>query len=163
MKIIYFRYFLKVWILTSLLVFYSADTTAQRKKKRQAQLQTVVTTAKSYLGTPYQWGGNTKKGIDCSGLIYNSYKAAGIEIPRVAEDQSKYGKSKGWDDVRTGDVVTFKFKEKREKWWHSGIITQVSGDQIKFIHASTSRGVTEDNLLSDYYKSNVKRIRRIIK
>ena len=145
------------------LLCVSTSAEAQNKKKRQAQLQTVVTTAKSYLGTPYQWGGNTKKGIDCSGLIYNSYKAAGIEIPRVAEDQSKYGKSKGWDDVRTGDVVTFKFKEKREKWWHSGIITQVSGDQIKFIHASTSRGVTEDNLLSDYYKSNVKRIRRIIK
>lgn len=136
---------------------------AQGKKKRKAQLNTVIVTARNYIGTPYRFGGNSKSGIDCSGLIHNSYAAAGIKIPRTAKEQSKYGKSKGWDQIRTGDVVTFKFKEKREKWWHSGIVTRVSDDQVKFIHASTSRGVVEDNLMSDYYQKNVKRIRRIIK
>jgi probable lipoprotein NlpC len=156
---------LATYLIASTLIFvcvvHPAD--AQRKKKRKAQLNTVLVTAKSYVGTPYQWGGNTKRGIDCSGLIHNSYKAAGIKVPRNAKEQSKYGKSKGWNEIREGDVVTFKFKEKREKWWHAGIVTKVSSDQVRFVHASTSRGVIEDNLLSDYYKKNVKRIRRIIK
>jgi probable lipoprotein NlpC len=155
------RYILPLMIV---LLWAAQPAEAQRKKKkRQAQLNTVVVTAKTYIGTPYRFGGNTKSGIDCSGLIHNSYAAAGIKIPRTAKEQSKYGKSKGWNEIRTGDVVTFKFKEKREKWWHSGIVTRVSGDQVKFVHASTSRGVVEDNLMSDYYKKNVKRIRRIIK
>lgn len=150
-------------ILSILLLGVQPSLGQGKKKKRKAQLQTVIGTAKNYIGTPYRFGGNTSSGIDCSGLIHNSYQAAGIKIPRTAKEQSKYGKSKGWDQIRAGDVVTFKFKDKREKWWHSGIVTRVADDQIKFIHASTSRGVVEDNLMSDYYKNNVKRIRRIIK
>ena len=136
---------------------------AQSRKDRKKQLAVVIATAKSYKGTPYQYGGLTKKGIDCSGLIYNSYKAAGIKVPRTAKEQTKIGKSKGWEDLREGDIVLFKFKEKGEKWWHSGMITEVKGDQIKFIHASSSRGVVESDLMSDYYKSNVKRFQRVIK
>lgn len=136
---------------------------AQKKKKREAQLSTVITTAKSYIGTPYQYGGTSKKGIDCSGLIYNSYNAAGISIPRTAQQQAKIGKSQSWESLREGDIVTFKFKEKGEKWWHAGLITKVSKDKVYFIHASSSRGVIESDLLNDYYRKNVKRIQRIIK
>lgn len=147
-----------------MLILGMHDAEAQRKKKkRQEQLNTVVVTARNYIGTPYRFGGNNTSGIDCSGLIHNAYAAAGIKIPRTAKEQSKYGKSKDWSQIKTGDVVTFKFKEKREKWWHSGIVTKVGNSQVKFIHASSSRGVVEDNLTSDYYKKNVKRIRRIIK
>jgi cell wall-associated NlpC family hydrolase len=150
-------------VLLALILFAGQEATAQRKKKREAQLTTVVTTAKSYIGTPYKWGGNSRNGIDCSGLIHNSYKAAGIKIPRTAKEQSKYGSSKGWDQIREGDVVTFKFKDNGEKWWHAGIVSQVSTETVKFVHASTSRGVTESDLMSDYYRKNVKRIRRVIK
>ncbi len=135
----------------------------KKKKKRKSETEAVINTAKSYIGTPYLWGGNSKAGMDCSGLIHLSYKAAGYNIPRTAKEQSKYGKNRGWNGIQPGDVVFFKFKEKRSKWWHSGMITEVKGDQIKFIHASTSRGVTESNLMSDYYKKNVKGFRRWIK
>ena len=74
-----------------LLGIHSAEA-QRKKKKRQEQLKTVVVTARNYIGTPYRFGGNNKSGIDCSGLIHNSYAAAGIKIPRTAKEQSKYGK-----------------------------------------------------------------------
>lgn len=153
-------------IFILVILFFGVGNVAfaqKKKKKRKSETEAVINTAKSYIGTPYLWGGNSKSGMDCSGLIHVSYKAAGYNTPRTAKEQSKFGKNRGWDGIKPGDIVFFKFKEKRSKWWHSGMITEVKGDQIKFIHASTSRGVTESNLMSDYYKKNVKGFRRWIK
>jgi probable lipoprotein NlpC len=151
-------------VLIVLLCVIASPAIAQKKKhRRKSQTEAVINTAKSYIGTPYLWGGNSKAGIDCSGLIHLSYKAAGFNIPRTAKEQSKYGANTGWNGLKPGDIVFFKFKENRSKWWHSGLITEVNGDQIKFIHASSSRGVTESNLMSDYYRTNVKGFRRLIK
>lgn len=134
-----------------------------QNKKKQKKIDHVIATGKSYIGTPYRYGGNTKAGIDCSGLIQNSYKTIGVKLPRTAKEQSKIGNKKGWDHLRPGDIVYFKFKEKGNKWYHSGMITKVSDSSIKFIHASSSRGVVESELLSDYYRKNVKNFRRVIK
>lgn len=134
-----------------------------QSRKKQKRIDTVIAEAKSYIGTPYVWGGNTKAGVDCSGLIYHCYKKIDVKLPRTAKEQSKIGGAKSWGSIRPGDIVYFKFKEKREKWYHSGMITSVKGDEITFIHASSSRGVVESNLNSDYYKKNVKKFRRVIK
>ncbi|MFT6866739.1 MAG: putative lipoprotein NlpC [Cyclobacteriaceae bacterium] len=134
-----------------------------QSKKKQKHIDRVIAEARTYIGTPYVWGGNTKMGIDCSGLIYHCYKKIDVNLPRTAQDQSKIGSSKSWGSIRPGDIVYFKFKEKREKWYHSGLITSVNGDEIKFIHASSSKGVVESNLNIDYYKKKVKAFRRVIK
>ncbi len=152
-------------IILSILVCLSilSFSEAQSKRKRKIIIA-VVTEARTYRGTPYQWGGMSQRGIDCSGLIYNSFQKVGIDLPRTAKEQSKIGKRKGWGGIRPGDIVYFKFKEKGEKWWHSGMITDTSDtNNIKFIHASSSRGVIESTLNLDYYKKNVKKFRRVIK
>lgn len=158
---------MKFFSLVSIILIFNFISTpevqAQGKKKRR-KISTAISSARGYIGTPYVYGGNTKRGIDCSGLIYNCYKSIGVKLPRTAKEQSKIGSSKNWGSVREGDIVFFKFKQKGEKWWHSGMVTNAKDQKnIKFIHASTSRGVVESNLNSDYYEKNVKKFRRVIK
>ena len=154
----------KYIVIIFLLFGVCFSVSAQKKKKRRKQnIETVIATGRSYVGTPYKWGGNSKSGIDCSGLIHHSYKRIGITLPRTAKQQSKVGKKRGWEGIRKGDLVYFKFKKKGEKWFHSGMITYVGKDKILFLHASSSRGVVESNLMSDYYRKNVKNFRRVIK
>lgn len=155
----YLQYLLSAFLIAG--IFISAP--AQKKKKRRAQtIESVIATGRSYIGTPYKWGGMSRSGIDCSGLIYNSYKTIGVNLPRTAKEQSKTGKKRGWEGIREGDLVYFKFKKKGDKWYHSGMITYVGKDKILFVHASSSKGVVESNLMVDYYKNSVRNFRRVI-
>lgn len=154
--------FWKIALLGIFVLSITLQTNAQGKKKRR-KIDKVITVARGYVGTPYRWGGTSRSGIDCSGLIYNCYQSIDVKLPRTAKAQSKIGNRKNWGSVRPGDIVYFKFKKKGEKWFHSGLITYAEKDDIRFIHASTSRGVVEDNLMTDYYKKNVKKFRRVIR
>jgi cell wall-associated NlpC family hydrolase len=121
--------------------------------KSPNKINEVVQTARSYLGTPYKYGGNSKSGIDCSGLTCQAYKSIGIQLPRTADDQGNYGKKVEMNELKPGDLVFFTDKKGNSKITHVGIVTEVSGkNSVKFIHASTKKGVTESELFSDYYK-----------
>lgn len=61
--------------------------------------------ARTLLGVPYLWGGMTRRGIDCSGLVHMSYRAAGRLIPRDADLQEAAGSTV--DEPRAGDLVTY--------------------------------------------------------
>ena len=154
---------MRFFLITVALVFSVGFSHGQsKKKKREVKTNVVMSSVKSYVGTPYKYGGMSRKGIDCSGLLHVSFNTGGISLPRTAKDQSKFGKNVSWNGLKRGDLVFFKFKQKGEKWWHSGVITVAEKGKIRFIHASSSRGVVESNLLSDYYKKNVKGFRRVI-
>lgn len=159
------NYLFKFTFLTLILVFgCQTQIFAQKKKKiRRQQTTTVINTAKSYLGTPYRYGGTSGNGIDCSGLMLRCFEKANYQLPRTAKDQSKFGKKVGLKRIKPGDVVFFKFRKKGKRWYHSGLVTSVDGSQPRFIHASTSRGVVESNLMDDYYRKSIKGFRRVIK
>jgi hypothetical protein len=68
----------------------------------------VIAAARSALGTPYTWGGNSLQGgVDCSGLIQQAFAAAGISIPRVSYAQANFGQRVGLDALRPGDLVAW--------------------------------------------------------
>jgi len=130
---------------------------------RAKKVEMVVQTARSYTGTPYKYGGTTRVGIDCSALLYHSYQSIKITLPRVSIDQSKKGRRVNMKDLQVGDMVFFATGKKKRQINHAGIVTAVRGrNDVRFIHASTSLGVTESNLYSNYYKERFRRARRVL-
>lgn len=60
-----------------------------------------------FIGTPYQWGGTTPRGFDCSGFVQYVYSHFGINLPRVSRDQAAYGKPVSAANARAGDLVYY--------------------------------------------------------
>ncbi|MBM7870650.1 cell wall-associated NlpC family hydrolase [Clostridium pascui] len=67
----------------------------------------IVVYASSFLGRPYQWGGNGPSTFDCSGLVKYVYAQYGINLPRIASDQQTVGVAVSKDQLEPGDLVFF--------------------------------------------------------
>ena len=90
---------------------------------------TPTATALTYKGTPYRYGGLSSRGIDCSGLVVQSYLSQGILLPHKASNLYKLGKKIQQKDLKQGDLLFF----GRRRISHVGIYL---GDGY-MIHASS--------------------------
>lgn len=114
-------------------------------------------TALSLIGTPYRYGGEDLKGMDCSGLVYYSYKRAGMAVPRSTHALKQAAKPVPVRQMRKGDLVFFKQYGKR--YSHVGIY--VGND--KFVHApSSGKRVRTDSLSSPYWAKHFLDARRFL-
>lgn len=78
------------------------------KGKTGTAQQRIVDIAKTALGVDYVWGGNDlRTGVDCSGLVQQTYKQMGIDLPRISAAQARAGKRIGLDQLQVGDLVAW--------------------------------------------------------
>ncbi len=142
-----------------LIVFVSSCKVNKNSKKDYSANNRIIETARTYTGVPYRLGGNDYKGIDCSGLLCNVFKEHGVALPRISWQQSEFFPAIRVEDARKGDLVFFVTGGKFVS--HAGIITEVkSKEEILFIHASTSKGVREDNLYGNYWWTRLAKVTR---
>jgi hypothetical protein len=98
-----------------------------------------------WYGTRYRYGGTTKSGIDCSAFVQSIYLSAfGMSLPRTARDQYRQSRIVSATEMKTGDLVFFNTTGGIS---HVGIYLQNN----KFVHASTSYGVTISDMFDPYY------------
>ena len=110
--------------------------------------QAVVNTATALVGTPYRYGGRGPDTFDCSGLVFYSYRAAGVEVPRTSKQQFQASTPIDIDAARPGDLLFFKHRFKVS---HVAIYL---GDR-QFVHAPSSGGhVSIESLQHEYYRDH---------
>ena len=89
-----------------------------------------VEEARSYLGAPYEWGGMTDRGIDCSGLVHMAYRRLGRLVPRDAHEQEAAATALEESQLRRGDLVCFGPAERAHHigfWLGDGLVLHASG------------------------------------
>jgi len=110
----------------------------------------IIKTARKYLGVPHCMGGTTMKCMDCSGLLVTVFASYGIKLPHNSEEQARYGKIiSGMAELKKGDLVFFiRSYITKSLITHSGIYT----GNNRFIHTSSSNGVTITSLDDRWWK-----------
>jgi len=109
----------------------------------------------SWRGTSYRYGGLSKKGIDCSGLVYLVYEDLfAIQLPRTTKDLRRQGRRVPVAHLLPGDLLFFK-----TGWFsnHVGIYLEDGN----FFHASTSSGVRVSSLAEPYWRQAFEMAKRV--
>ncbi len=112
----------------------------------------VVADARKYLGVPYVFGGTTRSGMDCSGLVQTVFKDLGVTMPRVVPDQADMGVPVGsLADAKPGDLIVPKGEQH--------IVIYVGDGKV--LHAP--RPGKDVRIVDNWYKdSDIATIRRIV-
>lgn len=110
----------------------------------------LVKVAKSFIGAPYRYGGESVRGLDCSAYVKKIYDIFDVSLPRSAREQFHAGEKISKEELAVGDLVFFRTKRYIKYPTHVGIYI---GDG-HFIHSSSGQnrlGVKVDSLSSDFY------------
>ncbi|OQY59272.1 MAG: hypothetical protein B6245_07560 [Desulfobacteraceae bacterium 4572_88] len=123
----------------------------------------VIEKARSYSGCPYRWGGESRKGIDCSALMQKSFKHAGIHIPRNSRAQGNFWKGKDIlnpEELHKGDLIFFD-RRRGPEIDHVGLVVSSEHGSIKFIHAAGDNGLVKENYLNGKWRKQFKKGKRL--
>lgn len=129
---------------------------------KKLKMDALLKTARSYYGVPYRTGGTSHSGMDCSGFTQTSFKSIGVNLPRISRDQALIGQAVSKSQLQPGDLVFFATGTPG-RVNHVGIVTDVSNSEaIRFIHASSSRGIMETSMGINYWVRAYVKGRRVL-
>lgn len=125
------------------------------RKDMAAKQFSIINSVLTWEGTPYQWGGRTRTGVDCSGLVQNVFRENGIQLPRTSHEQFRTGMGIPQSRLEPGDLVFFHTNGAGAS--HVGIYI----GHKQFISASSNR-VQISSLDEPYWAANYRGSRRVI-
>ena len=134
----------------------------EKELKKSNTIDQILNEASTYIGTPYRFGGMTRSGIDCSAFVLSVYgSVTGINLPRISSAQAQEGERVEREELKKGDLLFFQTRGRRIS--HVGIVQEITPEgEIKFIHASTSKGVTISSLNEKYWGARYRFAKRIL-
>ena len=119
-------------------------------------LQALQKASRRWHGVAYRYGGESKRGVDCSGLVQRVYaEAFSLHVPRTTRQQAKIGFHIRKSDLVVGDLILFKTGYNT---FHSAIYLEKG----KFLHASTKYGVRISHLSNAYWQRTYYTARRVL-
>ena len=129
---------------------------------KQTRADDIVDSALQFSGVRYKYGGTTKKGMDCSGLLYVAFGENNVKLPRVSYHMAEEGKRINLREVTKGDLLFFRTSKRAKRINHVGMVVTVDNGEVKFIHSSSSRGVIVSSLREGYWNSAFVRAKRVL-
>ena len=141
-------------------IVFESEEREEESNKTKAEY--IIDYAKNFEGVRYKWGGTTKSGMDCSGLVFESFREHDIILPRISRDMAKKGDKIQLKKVLKGDLLFFKTGNRRNTINHVGLIVDIRDNDIKFIHATNRQGVIISGLNESYWLKAFYEARRIL-
>lgn len=140
----------------------SSKKVVSKSVKRTTKADRIVSNALKYKGVKYKFGGATRKGMDCSGVIYTAFGKENLQLPRTSKNMAKRGRKISLSKAQKGDLLFFKTSKSKKEINHVGLIISSQKGQIRFIHSTSSKGVIVSSLSQKYWKKAFVKARKVL-
>lgn len=134
-------------------------------QSHQPLVQQIIAYARTFTGTPYRLGAGGPDHFDCSHFTSHVFKKFGYTLTPFSQAQFTEGREvASYSELRPGDLVFFGARGSVRNIGHVGIVVSVNEENgsFNFIHASVSKGVTEDNSNHPYFMMRYIGARRVL-
>lgn len=135
---------------------------AAKSSNSYAKADRIVSNALEYKGVKYKFGGTSRRGMDCSGVIYVAFGEADFQLPRVSKDMAKIGRKVSLRKVKKGDLLFFKTSKSNRNINHVGLVVSNKNEQIRFLHSTTSKGVIVSFLSEKYWRKSFVKANKVL-